>query len=150
MRPAPVRHAVLAALLAASAAATAAPASRFAPCPSAPHCVSSRETGERHGIAPFMLTAGDGATWDQVVASVHGMERTTVVTSDEHYLHAEITSPWGIYTDDLELLRDPAGSRVDVRSSSRIGYYDFNVNRDRVEALRRRLAGAGLIQPSDP
>lgn len=147
MSPAPLRHAALAALLAVSTVADAAPAGdRFAPCPSAPHCVNSRETGERHGIAPFVLTANDAATWDQVVASVRGMTRATVVTSDERYLHVEIVSPWHIYTDDLELLRDLGGGRVDVRSSSRIGYYDFNVNRDRVEALRRRLAGAGLIQ----
>jgi len=83
--------------------------------------------------------------WARVVEAVRASERTTVVAADDRYVHAEVASPWRIYTDDLELLRGE-GERVDVRSTSRIGYYDFNVNRERVEALRHRLARAGAIR----
>lgn len=44
------------------------------------------------------------------------------------------------YVDDVEFLLDPARSRIDVRSSSRIGYYDFQINRERIEDIRRRFA----------
>jgi uncharacterized protein (DUF1499 family) len=106
--------------------------------------VSSLAQGERHGIAPFTLADPAGG-WPKVVATVRASERTTIVTSEARYLHAEVRSPWRVYTDDLELLRDDGG-RVDVRSASRIGYYDFGVNRERVEALRRRLAADGVIR----
>lgn len=133
-------------LVSAGSGAAAAPEGRLAPCPSAPHCVSSHETGERHGIASFVLRDNADSSWNAVAEAVRAGERTTVVQQDARYLRAEVKSPWGIYTDDLELLRDPASGRIDVRSSSRVGYYDFKVNRKRVEALRARLAQAGLIR----
>lgn len=83
--------------------------------------------------------------WARVGEAVRASERTTIVVADDRYVHAEVVSPWRVYTDDLELLRGE-GDRVDVRSTSRIGYYDFGVNRERVEALRRRLAEAGAIR----
>lgn len=121
-------------------------AERLAPCPSAPHCVGSEERDPRHAVAGFTLVAPAAESWPRVVQAVREMERATVVQSDARYLHAEIVSPWHFYTDDLELLLEPAAGRVQVRSSSRVGYYDFGVNRDRVEALRRTLAGRGLLR----
>ena len=46
------------------------------------------------------------------------------------------------YRDDVELLYTPDKNRVDVRSASKIGYYDFGVNRERIEALRLRFLDA--------
>jgi uncharacterized protein (DUF1499 family) len=117
---------------------------RLKDCPPAPHCVSSLAADGRHRVEPFrLLDAQQG--WARLVEAVRASERTTVVTADARYVHAEVASPWHVYTDDLELLRGD-GDRVDVRSTSRLGYYDFKVNRNRVEALRRRLAEAGAIR----
>jgi uncharacterized protein (DUF1499 family) len=117
---------------------------RLRDCPPAPHCVSSLATGARHRIEPvWLLDPQQG--WARLVETVRASDRTTVVSADDRYVHAEVASPWRVYTDDLELLRSDGG-RVDVRSTSRLGYYDFNVNRERVEALRRRLAEAGAIR----
>ena len=115
------------------------------PCPAAPHCVNSTATDEAHAVPPFRLAATGVQAWDQVVAVVVATERTTIVAGNDRYLHAECLSPWHIYTDDLELLLSEDGLRIDVRSSSRVGYYDFKVNRKRVEALRSKLAGLGLL-----
>ena len=120
-------------------------AARLLPCPSAPHCVNSEDTDARHAIAAFVLKQPAAQSWPQVVEVVRAMERTTVVEANARYLHAEIASPWHFYTDDLELLLDAAG-RAQVRSASRIGYYDFDVNRERVEDLRRRLAARDLLR----
>ena len=120
---------------------------RLPPCPPAPHCVSSEAAEPRHAIAPLMLVAPGADTWRRVAEAVASLERTTVVVQREGYLHAEVVSPWHVYTDDLELLWRPDERRVDVRSASRIGYYDFNVNRERVEALRARLVAAGIVEP---
>lgn len=117
---------------------------RLLPCAPAPHCVSSTAADQGHRVAPLTLATPGAAGWTRAVEAVAASERTTLVVRQERYLHAEVISPWHVYTDDLELLWDGA-SRIDVRSSSRIGYYDFDVNRKRVEALRATLQAEGVV-----
>ncbi len=61
-----------------------------------------------------------------------------VISSNEQVVITVFTTPWLKFKDDLILIIRPDG-RVDVRSSSRIGYYDFGANRRRVELLRTTL-----------
>lgn len=116
------------------------------PCPDAPRCVSSQAVAPEKRIPPFTVNGEADNLWQRVGETVQAMERTTVVKRSDSYLHAEVVSPWRVYTDDLELLLDHKAGLIHVRSSARIGYYDFNVNRDRVEALRKNLRKAGLIE----
>lgn len=118
----------------------------LADCSGGPHCVSSLAADSGHLIAAFKLKVPAETAWPAIVAAVKASERTHIVQSTARYLHAEVISPWGVYTDDLELMLGDDG-RVEVRSSSRIGYYDFDVNRKRVEALRQKLIGDGAISP---
>ncbi|MDX1497229.1 MAG: DUF1499 domain-containing protein [Salinisphaeraceae bacterium] len=117
------------------------------PCPQAPRCVSSQAQNERHAIAPLSLAKAPEEAWPVVKQLLQAMPRTSIVDERENYLRAEIVSPWHVYTDDLELLIQPPQKLIDVRSTGRIGYYDFNVNRDRVEALRAALIKAGVVKP---
>lgn len=116
------------------------------PCPAWPRCVSSQAQDPDKQVAPLRLVDSRNATWEQVKTLVDNLPRTRIVSAHDNYLHAEVASPWGVYTDDLELLRTPASTTVQVRSSARLGYYDFQVNRERVESLRQRLADAGLLE----
>lgn len=138
-------------MLAACAASGARPGSlggdRFAPCPSAPHCVNSQDPDDNHRIAPLELKWPIASAWPQIVRIVQDSPRTTIVEHYNYYLHAEVVSPWHFYTDDLELFWDAPANRLQARSSSRVGYYDFHVNRERIEALWRRLVGAGVAAP---
>lgn len=115
------------------------------PCPAWPRCVSSQAGEDAKKVAAFHLQEPIDLNWEKVADVVEALPRTTVVTLNERYLHAEVSSPWGVYTDDLELLLASDSPRLEVRSSGRIGYYDFDVNRDRVEALRARLQEEQLI-----
>jgi uncharacterized protein (DUF1499 family) len=115
------------------------------PCPDAPRCVSSQAEDPAKQIKPFQLQANSDNAWQRLAKIVEGMERTSIVERHENYLHAEVVSPWHFYTDDLELLRAPDTDQVHVRSSARVGYYDFNVNRERVTKLREKLLDADLI-----
>ncbi len=123
---------------------------QLTPCPAAPHCVSSQATEPGRFVEPLHLRDTEEQTWQSVIAIVKQQPRTEVVDQQAGYAHAEVVSPWRVYTDDLELLRDLPGPVVNVRSSSRIGYYDFQVNRERVEALRKALADAGLLAAEQP
>jgi len=46
------------------------------------------------------------------------------------------------FVDDAEFWFDPASGMIQLRSSSRVGSRDFGVNRQRIEALRERLAAS--------
>ena len=117
---------------------------RLLPCGAWPRCVSSNDP-DKH-IAPIDLRVPADQAWPKVLEAVAGMPRTRVVESTAGYLRAEIDSPLGWYVDDLELLiTGPA--KLDVRSTGRIGYYDFQVNRERVDLLRKRLIELGIAQP---
>ena len=114
-------------------------------CPAWPRCASSLAVDSEKRVPAYLLKAPVADNWQKLVATVRALENTRIVSSSTFYLHAEVTSPWGWYTDDLELLLDADSGRVDVRSSARIGYYDFAVNRERLEALRIKLASQGII-----
>lgn len=123
---------------------------RLAPCPAAPRCVSSdAPPGDPRHVAALRLRAGvePGRAWQAAVDSVAATARTTLAEQRADYIRAEIISPWRFYTDDLELALRAGRGEIAVRSTARIGYYDFQVNRERVEALRAALAEAGVVEP---
>lgn len=117
-------------------------------CPAAPRCVSSQAGDPDKRVPALRLQQPADQAWPAVREAVAGMPRTTIVTADDRYLHAEVVSPWRVYTDDLELLLEPEAGRIQVRSSARIGYYDFQVNRERMEALAERLEARGVAEPA--
>ena len=111
----------------------------LAPCPRNSNCVSSQDTRDTHRVAPFICDGsceGTLARLQNLVASTPGV---SIVVSDAGYLHAEYTSPFLRFVDDLELLVDSNAKVIQVRSASRVGTWDLGANRRRVEGLRRRF-----------
>lgn len=119
---------------------------RLAPCPDAPRCVSSDARDESRRVEPFKLAAPAEQAWQTAVEAVQRLPRTRIVTRTGDYLHAEVKSPVFRFVDDLELHLRPEEDLIAVRSAARIGYYDFGVNRRRVENLRERLRAAGVVR----
>src|SRR4051794_21569085 len=118
----------------------------FAPCPASPNCVSTDAQDSRHMVAPFLLMRPESGIWPEVRAAVLKLPRTTIVAEDHHYLHAEWRSNVFGFVDDLEIQLRPGDRLLAMRSASRTGYYDFGVNRRRVETLRGLLRNRGIIQ----
>jgi uncharacterized protein (DUF1499 family) len=121
-------------------------AARLAPCPSSPNCVCSDDADTQHAIEPFRLDAPAAQAWAAAREAVLAQPRTTIVTEDPDYLHAECTSAVFGYVDDLELHLRAEDGIIAVRSASRLGYSDFGVNRKRVERLRSALSHKGAIR----
>ena len=111
----------------------------FAACPDSPNCVSSQSTDPRHAIAPLRYEGSAKKAWERLVKVISGMKRARIVTAEERYLHAEYTSAFLRFVDDVEFLSDDEMKTIHVRSASRIGYSDFGVNRRRVEEIRSRF-----------
>jgi uncharacterized protein (DUF1499 family) len=105
---------------------------RLRPCPGSPNCVVSE--GSDANILPFFLTSQEG--WERlrqaVIAQGGNIER-----EDDGYLHATFKSRLFGFVDDLECRRD--GTMAQVRSASKVGWWDLGANRRRVERLRRAL-----------
>ena len=111
----------------------------LAPCGSRPNCVCSRADAEaRHRVEPFAVSGDGAAAFNRLKDLLTGMSRTAIVTATDDYVHAVCRTRLG-FADDLECRLCRADGVIHVRSASRLGYYDFGVNRARVEALRREL-----------
>ena len=111
------------------------------PCRARFNCVCSREDGlRRHRIEPFACSGNPDAAFARLTRLVADTRRTRVLTATDRYLHARCRTRIG-FVDDLELLLCRGAGVIQVRSASRIGIYDFGVNRRRVESLRRRFEG---------
>ena len=70
---------------------------------------------------------------------IENSPRTEIVEIDGDYLHAEVTSKWMKYVDDLEISFVPESSKLQVRSESRVGESDLGVNQKRVDLLKSKL-----------
>jgi len=94
------------------------------PCPEPPNCVSSQKARDR------------------LVSVVHSMGRSTVVTVQENYIHAEFTSGLFRFIDDVEFYFDDNHKTMHLRSASRIGYSNLGVNLKRIERIRNRFVSS--------
>jgi uncharacterized protein (DUF1499 family) len=91
-------------------------------------------------IAPLKLKGTGPATIAKIRGIVESMDDTEVVKSEPDYLYAQFTTRVMRFVDDVEFWFDPTAQVIQVRSASRLGSKDFGANRDRIEAIRRRLA----------
>ena len=113
---------------------------RLAPCPDSPNCVSSQARDDRHRIAPLRYEGTEEKAKERLLAVLKGIARSNIVRDDEHYLHAEFTSALFRFVDDGEFLFNDKEKTIQMRSAARLGYYDFGVNRRRLETIRTGFA----------
>ena len=114
---------------------------RLSPCPAAPHCVTSEvaESASAY-VAPIAmngLTSLQARNW--LIRAMTEMQGQ-INTQADRYLAASFKSKMFGFIDDLECRIDSAAGVIQVRSASRLGYYDMGANRRRVNELRQRFA----------
>jgi uncharacterized protein (DUF1499 family) len=109
------------------------------PCPSSPNCVSSQSTDEAHHIAALSYTGTFMEAKKSFISVINSMDRSRIVTDKKNYIHAEFTSAFFRFVDDVEFYFDEEGKTIHLKSSSRVGYSDFGVNRQRIETIRTRF-----------
>jgi len=98
------------------------------PCIQKAHCV--REEWDVTNIEnPF----------DEIKTIIENTPRTEIVELYGDYLHAEATSKWMKYVDDLEISYFPGLNKLLIRSESRVGESDLGVNQKRVDLLKLKI-----------
>jgi uncharacterized protein (DUF1499 family) len=113
---------------------------KLAPCPNKPNCVSSQAGDRKHATPPLTFSGDPAVAMQKLVGVVQAMARTRIIESKTDYLYAEFSTAVMGFVDDVEFYCD--GKVIHVRSASRLGYSDFGVNRNRVEAIRQAFRAA--------
>lgn len=109
-------------------------------CPSQPNCVSSQlDRADKNFIAPIIYNGNRKEVQLAIESYLLAQGNTQVVSSELGYVHLEVKSKLIGYIDDVEFYLPEADSAVHVRSASRVGYSDLEVNRQRIEQVRDHL-----------
>ena len=108
---------------------------KLAACPGTPNCVSSQSGDDKFKIEPLA-----SVSLAQIKSAIEGMAGGKIVEEKEDYLYAEFTSKLMGFVDDVEFYADKQKNVIQVRSASRLGKSDLGANRQRIEAIRTKLA----------
>lgn len=119
---------------------------KLPPCPNRPNCVCSDSREKRHFIESYQLNVKAEKTWMVLTEVISLLPRTTIISATKNYLHAEARSRIFRFIDDVEFHLRPQQNIIAVRSGARLGYYDFGVNRKRLEKIRATLCARGVVQ----
>jgi uncharacterized protein (DUF1499 family) len=112
-----------------------------------PNSVSSqanlyRDHPQKEGalIAPLQYSGDPQRAMKRLIEVIKHLERTAIITQEPGYVYAQTTSQVLKFTDDMEFWLDKDAGAIQVRSASRLGRKDFNVNRERIEKIRTQFA----------
>ena len=115
---------------------------KLAPCPNSPNCVSTQSQDPRHQIDPIPYTTSPAEAKAALLHIIRSMERSKIITDAPTYVHAEFRTQGIGYVDDVELYFDQEAQVIHFRSSARLPYWDWGVNRKRMEEIRAAFEAA--------
>jgi len=119
------------------------PASRLAPCPRKRNCVSSLAPPGRRHMEPIPYAGSQEEARRRLLAVLGAWPHTRIVADEPDYLHAECRSAVFRFVDDVEFAFDGGARLIHFRSASRLGSFDWGVNRKRMEAIRGKFLTTG-------
>ena len=112
---------------------------RLAPCPNKPNCITSMTGDKDSRVQPLAYAGPKKNARSTLIAVLQGMKRCTIQTKKNDYIHATFQSALLGFVDDVEFYFPEDTSVIHVRSAARSGYYDFGVNKRRLEEIRERF-----------
>jgi uncharacterized protein (DUF1499 family) len=77
----------------------------------------------------------------RLLGIIRTFPRTTLIQKNGDYLKTQFRSAIFSFVDDVEFEFDDCSKLIHFRSASRLGYYDFGVNRRRMETISRQFSG---------
>ena len=115
---------------------------KLAPCPDSPNCVSTQSEEKGHAMKPLPYLQTREASREKILSILKDMKRTEIVKLTESYIHAECRTALWRFVDDVEFFLDETIRVVHFRSASRVGYYDFGLNRRRMKRISEKYLEA--------
>lgn len=108
---------------------------RFQPLSPKPNGVSSQTDVASQRVEPWTFKDTQGATMAALKAAVAAYGGAAVKTQTDDYLYVVFTTPSLRFHDDVEFWLNTSKREVEFRSSSRAGYSDMGLNRERYQKL---------------
>ncbi len=99
------------------------------------NCVSSVAAG---GMAPLRYAGTPAQALAALQATLESFAEASVVRREALQLEVIFTTPLG-FRDQVDFVIDPAAQRIDFRSRSLLGLYDFGKNRARMTEFTARF-----------
>ena len=93
---------------------------------------------DEHYVQPLRYTGNKDAAYQKLVTLIESHQGARIVAKEAYYLRVEFRSAILQFVDDVEFLFSVDQPVTDVRSASRVGYYDFGANRRRIEYIRNQ------------
>lgn len=99
------------------------------------NCVNSRGTGD---LVPLQYTGTPAQALDMLQATLATFPEATVVRAEPLALELIFTTPIG-FRDQVDFRIDVTAQRIDFRSRSLFGLFDFGKNRSRMQEFANRF-----------
>lgn len=90
-------------------------------------------------IQPLQFSGDAGLAMTRLVKILRETSGVEIIAQEPEYVYAQSTTALLKFTDDVEFAVDREAHLIHVRSASRIGRKDFNVNRARIETIRAQF-----------
>lgn len=105
-------------------------------CPASPNCVSTQASDSEHRLSPFPYSGSTDSAMSCLKKAIRDIPRSRIVEDKPTSLSAEFQSLIFRFVDDADFRINKTKTMIEFRSTARVGYYDFGVNRRRMENLR--------------
>lgn len=105
-------------------------------CPLSTNCVNSLDVG---GLAPLRYEGSTASGMAALQATLALFPEAKVLRTTDVSVDAIFTTPMG-FVDEVTFRLSPQTHRIDFRSRSKIGLYDFNKNRSRMTVFSAQFA----------
>jgi len=116
-------------------------------CPNKPNCVCSEALSGNTYVEPLKVCGSMAQQWNALKDVILDMGGK-IEEADDYFLHATFQSRVFRFTDDVICRQDAVRNSIQIRSSSRVGYSDFGVNRKRVDKIRKKLQSRRAVTES--
>lgn len=115
----------------------------LAPCPETHNCVTSQSQDPVNHIEAIPYQ-GDRKTAQQLLLKVLSVvPRTQIIEETPDYIRVEFTTQLLGFVDDGEFYFPQQQNLIQVRSASRLGESDLNLNQRRIEQIRLAMQDLG-------
>lgn len=115
---------------------------RFMPLGTRPNAVSTQAKDADKKVATWTMKNTPEQTTQAILYSIESYGGAEIIENNNNYVYVVFTTPLMKYHDDVEFWIDESAGEVHFRSSSRAGYSDRGLNRQRYDALALSYAGA--------
>lgn len=107
-------------------------------CPNKPNCVSSQAKDSKHYIEPISFDNRNEDIKKNLIEVVQKFDGK-ILENNENFLKVAFYSKFFKFVDIADFEINPEKKIINVKSAAQTGWYDFGVNRKRIEKIREAL-----------